>query len=673
MALLLSVGAVFAVPIATQFRFVSGDRLDGLIQASIFEHWFNVLRGHAAWDMTNYFHPYRGTLAYNDGYMLYGIVYAGFRSIGVDPFLASEAVFVALRVLGFVTAYRFVRRALGLRPYWATFGAAMFTLSISVFQQSAHSQILSISLAPGAALLALSLLQALEAGRRGVALGWGVALVMLGAAWLMTAFYMAWLLAFFAVLLLFAFAVLNTAWRARARLVLRREWPVIAAVGVIAAVAVTPFLVLYLPKARESGMHSFAALRPFLPNLADTVRFGPGNLLFGWADHFLVQPGSAERIVGWPPVHIACFIAAVLSWRRWPAGRPAIAAIGAVYLLTLSRGRLTGWWLVYELVPGARAIRVVTRAWIMLAGPVLCVVLVWLQRLGDRRPAMAAILAVLLVAEQLSTGPNVAKLDRPHELDQLNAMLPPPTECRSFAVLSARLDDPEYDTVLQTISANANAMLLAEVARLPTINGISTFNPPDWNAADPSSASYVQRISAYVRAHGLQQVCGVDLRTGRWYRDLSDYRPLHLGPPGGPLSFRKDEAGAALLGDGWYGPEPWGRWGEPRSSLRFLPQGGQGALSQGALSMTLWALADAQPPSKPHRVTVMANGRTAATWDVSAVPAAYHAVLQPPDNPRDAYEVSFIDEDTAGADSNQPAGGGRRLGLGVIAVQLDWP
>ena len=49
----------------------------------------------------------------------------------------------------------------------------MFTLSISVFQQSAHSQILSVSLAPGAALLALSLLQALEAGRRGVALGMG--------------------------------------------------------------------------------------------------------------------------------------------------------------------------------------------------------------------------------------------------------------------------------------------------------------------------------------------------------------------------------------------------------------------------------------------------------------------------------------------------------------------
>ena len=115
LALLLSVGAVFAIPIATQFRFVTGDRLDGLIQVSIFEHWFNVLSGHAAWDTTNYFHPYRGTLAYNEGYLLYGIVYAGFRSIGVDPFLAAEAVFVALRVLGFLTAYWFARRALALR------------------------------------------------------------------------------------------------------------------------------------------------------------------------------------------------------------------------------------------------------------------------------------------------------------------------------------------------------------------------------------------------------------------------------------------------------------------------------------------------------------------------------------------------------------------------------
>ncbi len=666
LALVLSVGAVFAVQVGSQFRLVTGDRLDGLIQVSILEHWFNVLRGDEAWDTTRYFYPHPGTLAYNDGYFLYGVVYAGFRAVGFDPFLAAEAVFVLLRVLGFVTAYCFARRALALRPAWATLGAALFTLSISTFQQSAHSQILSVSLAPGAALLTLSLLQALDGGRRRDALGWGAALAALAGAWLLTAFYMAWLLAVFAVLLLSASLILDARWRGRAVIVLRREWKVVLAVGLLSVVAALPFLVLYLPKARETGMHDFAALRPFLPTVADTIRLGPGNLLFGWADRYLGDVGSAERIVGWPPVQIACFIAAAISWRRWPAGRPAIAAIGAVYLLTLTVGRVTGWRLVYELVPGAKAIRVVARAWIMLAGPVLCVVLPWLQRLSDRAPTAAAILAVLLVAEQLSTGPNVAKIDRTRELAQLSALLPPPAECRAFAALSARSDDPEEDTALQTTSANANAMLIAEVARLPTINGTSTFTPPDWNAADPSSPSYLDRLEAYVRAHDLHGVCGADLRTGRWYRELSDYQPIRLVATGGPLSLRKGEGGGALLRDGWYAPESWGRWGGPTARLRFLPQGGRGALR-----MTVWALADAQPPAKPHRVMVVANGRPAAIWTVSAAPGAYHILLPPPADAKGVFEVAFIDEDATDPHGSGPAFDDRKLGLGVLAVQLD--
>ena len=679
--LLLSLCAVFSTQLLTGFGLLTGDRLDGLIQVSILEHWFNVLRGKAAWDTTNYFYPYRGTLAYNDGYFLYGLAYAGVRVFGLDPFASAEMVNILLRIVGFITAYQFSRRVLRLAFPWALLGAALFTLSISTYQQSAHAQILSVALAPGAALLAVRTMRALEAGRTMRALeagrsraafGWGAGLAVLASAWLMTAFYLAWLLGFYAAVLVLAVLATSPEVRRRMSTVLRREWLSISAIALVFAVTVVPFLILYLPKASESGMHSFAALRPYFPSPADTLRVGPGNLLFGWSDRFFAPADattSAERIVGWPPIHLACFLAAAWSWRRSQAMRPVLLAIGAVYALTLNVGGVSGWWLVYQVVPGGKAIRVVARAWIVLAaGPVLCVVLLWLQDLSASRPAAAAILATLLVAEQLSSGPNVARLDRLAELRHLDAVLPAPANCRAFTVLSARSDDPEVDETLQTLSANANAMLIAEVANLPTINGVSSFNPPDWNAADPSSSSYLGRMSAYAQAHRVNGLCGLDLRTGRWYDDVSRYEPVHLMPTGGLLSLRPNEAGTELLGSGWYAPEAWGRWGGARATLRFLPQGGEGKLK-----LTAWALAIPHPPAQTQRVTVIANGEPAATWTLSATPAEYQVLLPPPDKTRGAVEVTFVAQDPFRPWDKNGAVDARIIGLGLIAVQLDWP
>ena len=329
------------------------------------------------------------------------------------------------------------------------------------------------------------------------------------------------------------------------------------------------------------------------------------------------------------------------------------------YALTLNIGGRSGWWAVYHLVPGAKAIRVVARDLDRpVPGPMLCVVLLWLHRVGGGRPVLAGALAALLVAEQLSGGPHVASLDRVAELRHLQAALPPLAGCRAFAVLSARADDPESDKVLQTNSANANAMLIAEVAGLPTVNGISTFNPPDWDAADPSSPSYVSRIAAYVRAHGLESVCGLDLRTGQWYAGLENYRPVHLAPTGGLLSLQGDGAGAELLDTGWSQPLPWGRWSGSRGTLRFLVQD-----DPGAVRLTAWAVVFPVPPARTQRVAVLANGKLVATWVVSGMPTAYEAVLPATSGP---FEITFVNRDLDGTSNGDP-------GFGLMAVQLDKP
>ncbi len=87
-AFIAAMALFFRGPILSGFDLGFGDRADGMIEISILEHWRNVLSGAATWNRTGYFHPYAGTLGYNDGYFLYGLVYSFWR-LFADPFQAD--------------------------------------------------------------------------------------------------------------------------------------------------------------------------------------------------------------------------------------------------------------------------------------------------------------------------------------------------------------------------------------------------------------------------------------------------------------------------------------------------------------------------------------------------------------------------------------------------------
>ena len=63
---------------------------------------------------------------------------------------------------------------------------------------------------------------------------------------------------------------------------------------------------------------------------------------------------------------------------------------------------------------------------------------------------------------------------------------------------------------------NVEAMLVAAVRHLPSVNGISTFNPPGWPAGLPGQPGYEAAIRAWAAAHGLAGLCALDLRRMEW-------------------------------------------------------------------------------------------------------------------------------------------------------------
>jgi hypothetical protein len=52
---------------------------------------------------------------------------------------------------------------------------------------------------------------------------------------------------------------------------------------------------------------------------------------------------------------------------------------------------------------------------------------------------------------------------------------------------------------------------------LPTVNGFSTFLPPDWTFQSIDQPDYISRVGQYLRAHDLREgICGLDIARGIW-------------------------------------------------------------------------------------------------------------------------------------------------------------
>jgi hypothetical protein len=517
----------FRVQILNGFTALWGDRADGGIEAAILEHWYNVARGYSDWAQTNYFYPAKRTIGYNDGYFLYGLLHAVFRASGADLFVASQLVDIAVKSIGFLSLFVLLRRHFAAGAGYALLGAALFTLGHATYMQAFHQQLLSVGFAPLLTLLLLDAHAALRAERpvRFALLG-GLAALLYGA-WLLTAFYMAWFYGLFAlcVVLLSPLSGGLRAGRDLPALYWRHRWATLAVAAGL-ALALVPFLFVYLPKAAETGAHDWANVLPYAPTLNDAVNLGPGNALFGrlfgWLCRYCTTD-NYEALMGVPPI-LMCLFLVGWAWTMLAYRGPHAALLRAVALATVVTWLLTFrfhrhgewhslWRLIHDHVPGAKGVRVVARYQVLLTLPVVAIAVLALQGMNRRTPlAILSLLAVLLVLEQLGTGPAVN--DRALELARI-AVPPPPSECRAFFVTRAEGQDGASD-FMRLYPHNVEAMMIAELNHLPTINGFSTFNPPGWDFAEPTRDDYPDRVRRYAERFGLHGLCRLDLRSKQW-------------------------------------------------------------------------------------------------------------------------------------------------------------
>ena len=604
-----------------------GDVLDTRIAITIQEHWYNVFRGREFWQDPTYFFPTKDALGYNDVYFLYGIIYAVYRLFGADPFIANEGVGATIRLIGYAGFFLFATRVCRLPFLWAVVGAATFTLSNSAYLQSIHMQLFTVVLAPWLGLFGWMTWKSLDSRNNQATLCWSSLAATLSVTWLMTSFYTIWFTGLFTLILLicawliFCPPLISNCSRTK----LSDIAPLVPAAMILIG-GLTAFVATYLPKARETGMHSYGDT--FMPSALDMMHIGTGNVLFGWLDDMItasVRPGFpdlSEHTVGFPPLLLILFLGgAILPWMQprstenawW---RAAGAATLISLLLCLRVGQHSLWWLIFISIPGAGAVRGVVRFLLLLAFPAILLATSLLSRFSPKLPKLVMIiLAALLIAEEVNSGASI-KMDRPEELAMLRAVPTPPIGCQQFFISKARiLTNVGDNPVINQLSINVDGMMLSELIGLPTFNGHASFIPADFGFSFHDQKQYTIDSRAALLTGSLENgTCGLDLQDMRWTENpvtLSRLTQNTFVRVGG-----EDQNGANYLLTGWSGIESLGRWTDgPTADIAFLVDPGQRDLL-----LQLQAGGFANSAGKTSSVDVSVNGRRVATWTPAVPP-----------------------------------------------------
>lgn len=573
--LAVCMGLVARYQLMNGFTILPGDRFDLVISTTILEHWYHVFTGHAEWSQVGYFHPYTRTIAQTDAYFLVGVAYFPFRLLGLDPFLAAEFANFALRSIGFLGFYLLLRRVFSFSFYWALLGAGLFILSNGMVAHSSRIQLTSLSFAPVLCLLLWNAVQAFLAGEIARFRRNGLAASALYGAWCLTCFYMSWFFTYFfvvAIVVMFLWAGREV--RAQLGQRLKAHYGSVLLVLAGTALAMAPFVYAFLPKSREVGVRTYETVKVHTIPWQNILQVGNDNLMFGRFYNSLLSvispsytPVGEYATVGFAPILFVLFVAGCIQLLR-KANRKAMVVLPAVALATLLTwglalrvGEHSGWYLVYLLFPGAKALNVVAAYQFFLSLPVVLIAVGYLstQRMGA---PIALVLAALLVGEEL-TRPYI-NLDRHAEIARAAMPHAPPTDCKAFYVSGWDPKDalggfPEEVTSMY--AHNVSAMLIAQAARIPTINGVASFNPKDWNFNAPNRADYDARVFDYARKHDVRGLCKLDLNSKQWSvvaaTELANVPDLKH-----PYYKKTAWPGAIVRDRGLSFAEPWGVWSD---------------------------------------------------------------------------------------------------------------
>ncbi|HSZ59265.1 MAG TPA: hypothetical protein VK797_26725 [Tepidisphaeraceae bacterium] len=450
--------------LASGFRLTQDDQIDSRFNNYLLEHSYRWLRhepGHESlWDPAFCF-PAGDMLAHSDVMISFAPAYWFWRVRGFEADTSFQLWMVTVAVANFLAGYALLRHGIQVGIGGAWCGAVLFAAAGSRAAQLGHPQLYCQVFI----LVALYALTRMSSGGPRAIL-W----MLLATAAIALQFWGGFYLAFFV-----AMAVsIGLAWRLvlAGRQTVSRPSARAIGLGIVLSLAamsaaLAPLAIRYGHVACTTAMPGPAAISAMLPTPKSWYYMGSGNLLYGRFDPaFADLSAPEEQAIGLGLITTA--IAGVGLWigrRRLSFRLVALAAATLIVLTTRFGEHASLWWLVRDYIPGAAALRAVSRVGLLMTIPAAIGVAAFVDRFKSRAVYLVFGLCLL---EQVHRLPAYDKWEVRDRVWRIAAAIPPNTD--AFFYFGTGGKDWASDQV--------DAMWASLQSGVPTINGYSGAWPP---------------------------------------------------------------------------------------------------------------------------------------------------------------------------------------------------
>lgn len=497
--LLCAAGLVLAhhETVLAGFAFTQSDLGDTRFVNYLLEHswrWLTRWPGHRDFWDAPFFYPAKNVLAYSEVMLGAAPFYWPFRLLGIAPDTAFQLWVLTLGVLNFASLHYLLRRCFGLPVAGSSAGAALFAFAAIRINQTMHYQLFPHFWSV-LCLIALLKLFSGEAPadperteRRRMLWIWVFGISAALQLW--ASFYLGWFLGF-ALTVALAWAVASRALRAALWALVKAHPFTLLLAGAASALIVVPLATHYLASAQEVGLRTFDEALSMIPAPRAWVHQGQFSWFYGWMAKLAVFrriPMEHEQRVGFGLLTSAIGIAGLWHGRKSPAVR--LVALTGLTVLVVSTlyGAFTPWKLVFELFPGAKAIRAVARIGLLLLVPFGLGIALFTRKLAEKGRVYGAggvLLALLAVLEQGQTNPAFDKHRNRRDIAEIVKHIP--EGCGAFVFSPVQGYGPYWKYQLDAMWAHLES-------GVPTLNGYSGSNPPGWGLGDTNLHSEMDEL-----------------------------------------------------------------------------------------------------------------------------------------------------------------------------------
>ncbi len=542
--------ALFHPTVFSGLTLMQTDPGDTRFNNYVLEHGFQWISGNpihsSFWDPP-IFYPATNTAAYSDILLAAAPPYWLFRLLGLQPGTAFQFWMPAVLTLNYVAALWLFRFIMNLSVAASIAGAYLFAFAGIRISQCGHQQLLPQFFSMIAVICLFKIFEHSDEDADSTSKRSGIWILMFAASvvlQLYAGFYLGW---FFCFGLLVCFVVALGHGETRQRIVqtaLDNSWTIVLGL-LLSGVALSWMAYHYLEAFTQAGSRTWEEAATMVPRWKSWLNMGPDNWLFGRLRHYIAfsdLPMEHEHRIG---LGIATLVMCAAGFRmmmksKW--GMIVSISTGVVLIVAfMYPPDWSPWKLVWGLVPGAGAIRAVSRIALLLLIPFSMAVALFIN--GMRATAPAVLVLMILCLEQIQTTPAFDKhLVRRQVMSIVNRI---PRETKAFYY--APCPSP-CESQLSIWKYQIDAMWAQMVSEVPTVNGYSGHFPkgwkPLWNLIQTGNTHPVrirENVVRWARLNGIppDEISIVSLS------DESNQLHLDIGTA---------EA-RAFLGSGWSGDE----------------------------------------------------------------------------------------------------------------------